>query len=154
MRLIPQCALDSYKSITDCLIDEMGISCKLIYPKVETTTVSVPDIKEQRTLQPMSAPYGFKHDSVDYKITEITDTIKMLVYWSEKDFRKLGNVNVPEGGMMGITYLSNLPKIQKSSFIIPFDSAALPEYRFVLAGEPRIYGLTNEHLLTIWKRNV
>jgi len=55
-----------------------------------------------------------------YKATEATDSITLRIYWDRKNWVKTGaEINIPDGGIQTIAYMTDLDKIEKCKYMIP-----------------------------------
>tara|TARA_Y100000296_G_scaffold19091_1_gene22813 strand:- start:91 stop:603 length:513 start_codon:yes stop_codon:yes gene_type:complete len=55
-----------------------------------------------------------------YKATETTEDITLRVYWNRKYWVDIGiAVDIPDGSIQTISYMTDLPKINKAKFLIP-----------------------------------
>lgn len=153
---IPSGVFTKYAEYADAMLAGFGTTCKLVYvDKIEVVTDTVPTIQQKKimNLQSMGNDNAFRRGSVSYKTVENTEEITLRTYWSKKDFKKIGHIELPDGGVMCIGNYSDLPKIQKASFLlIETDKTGHQPWKFEKAAEPMIFGLDNNYLVTYWKR--
>jgi hypothetical protein len=154
---IPEKAFTKYKEFVDEMITSFGVSCDVVYThQVEVISESVPTVKQRRSLniQNRNEPAGFSRGTSTFKTVENTDTIKMRVYRSKKDFIKIGQIDVPDGAIQTISYLSDLPKLNRAVALITDTHLAGHEtYRYVKIGEPAPHGLQHSrYIVCLWKR--
>ena len=92
-----------------------GIQCQLVYTdKIEVITKTVPDFKQKRVMdvQTINPNAGFSRGTKKFKTVETTENITLRIYWDQKDFKKYGNVNIPDGSVMAIGNYADLAKIR------------------------------------------
>ena len=137
-------------------LDGFGTQCKLVYTdKIEVIDNAVPDFNQKRVfdLQKTNPSSGFGRGSRKFKTVETTEDIVLRVYWDEKDFKKFGNIQMPDGSVMAIGQFSELAKIRKAAFLlIETAKDGHAEWKFEKAAEPTIHGLNKGYLISYWKR--
>ena len=154
---IPSDVFSKYEEFADAMIADFGVACKLVYiEQVQEITESVPRAKQRRTMdiQDRNDPAGFARGSDTYKTVENTENITLRVYWNKKDWVKIGDLNLPDGAIQTIGYLTDLTKINKAaSLIVNSDNDGYREFRFVKAAEPTPWGLQKDrYCVCHWKR--
>jgi hypothetical protein len=154
---IPSGVFTKYKEFADEMITSFGVSCSLIYThQVEVITESVPTVKQRRSLniQNRNESAGFSRGSSTFKTVENTDTLTMRVYRNKKDFIKIGQIDVPDGAIQTISYLSDLPKLNRAIALITDTQLSAHEtYRYVKVSEPVPHGLEHDrYIICLWKR--
>ena len=107
-------------------------------------------------------PYPFERGmpcpycgSKGYKAIESTDDITLRIYWDRKfwvstDFK----IDVPDGGIQTISYMTDLPKILRAKeLIVHKDIEDYGEIRFKRTGEYYPMGLKqNRYVACFWER--
>jgi len=155
---IPSGVFTKYAEFADAMLASsgFGMSCKLVYTeKIETIVDVVPDIKQRKlmNLQNTSPDSGFKRGSTSFKTVETTEDITLRVYWDKKDFKKFGNIEVPDGGIMTIGAYADLQKINRAkALLINTDRTGHAEWRFTKNGEPILHGLDQKYFMCFWSR--
>lgn len=154
---IPSGVFTKYAEVADLMLTTsvFGTVCKLVYAETLTSISSVPTAKQKRVMDPNTAgaTSGFGIGSTSFKTVETTENITLRVYWSQKDFKKLSNVQIPEGGVMAIGDLSDLNNINKAKALIIYSANTNhQEWRFEKLAEPTMHGLNSNYLMTYWKR--
>lgn len=156
MTCIPSGIFTKYGSIADEMLSTFGISCKLVYvDKIQVSATAAPTPKKIKVmnLQNMGPDTGFKRGNTSFKTVETTDDITLRVYWSKKDFRKIGEIDLPDGSIMAIGNYSDLTNINKASFLlIHSDRTGHKEWKFQKAAEPVVFGLDDNYLASYWSR--
>jgi hypothetical protein len=152
---IPSELFTIYAEYADAMLvtSGFGVTCKLVYTdKITTTSQPVSDIGKRLSMNP-SSNGGFNHNGDNFKMVEVTEDIVMRVYWSQAEFKKFSNIQIPEGGVMCISRYADLPSINKAkALIINTGKTGNVEWRFEKSAEPTIHGLDNNYLMSYWKR--
>lgn len=152
---IPSGIFTKYAEYADAMLSSsgFGVSCKLVYvDKITQSAISAPSVNKVASLNP-SLNNSFVVGNDTYKMVETTADITLRVYWSQKEFAKFANVQVPEGGIMCIGRFSDLNLINKAkALLINTDKTGHVEWRFEKTAEPIVHGLDNNYLMSFWKR--
>ena len=126
---IPQEIFDLYNETVDDMINSnFGVNCKIVYPpEREQCNNCVYDSIGRKSANRYAhggpAPFNFGVCPVcggeGYKEVESSETIKLRVYYEMKSFIKLaGMVEIPDGSVQVIGFLSDQDKIRQSNRII------------------------------------
>ena len=94
-----------------------------------------------------------------YKAVESSDNITLRIYWERKYWVDIGvPIDVPNGGIQTIAYMTDLPKIEKCKYMIPkydgienYDTNA----KYERAGTSYPQGFKQnetKYVVTFWKR--
>ena len=159
MVTIPSGVFTKYTEFADAMLASsgFGVSCKLVYTeKIQVIDKTVPNLKQRKVmnLQNTSANSGFKRGETSLKTVENTEDITLRVYWNKKDFKKFGNIEVPDGSVMTIGSYSDLAKINRANaLLINTDKTGNVEWRFTRASEPTLHGLSNNYFMCFWGRS-
>ena len=148
---IPSGVYTKYREAADLMITEFGQTCTLEYSTI-TTTTSSPDIKKRKVmnLKQSSAPSSFGRGEESYKNVVTTEDITMRVYWSKKDWVKVGDFEHPDNSIQTIGYLTDLKSVKRSNKM-KIDNGEV--FEFQLIGEPVPHGLLQDrYILCFWKR--
>lgn len=160
---IPNELFDKYREVCDYLIDHnnFGKACTIYYPPLkeecsncETGLDGSTSTNVYRRGGP--APFGFGSCPLcggnGYRETESTDSIRLRLYWSKKDWSKFG-VKIPDADVMCIGYLSDLPKFKRANSISLISEQKHEDFRFVTACEPFPHGFGhNRYFICFLKR--
>jgi hypothetical protein len=143
---IPNSVFSIYKEAADFFIDNENIG--------QTFSINYPAIPVAYS-GPVSKPVGFNSNTVrangqvgnpiDNEPTRevvTTDTIRLRVYWSKKDWIKISNLAIPDADAMIIGYLSTLPKLKRAESISLTKEESV--WTFVLSGEPFPHGFGHD----------
>ena len=128
MVVIPSIIAIKYAEFADAMLAStgFGILCKIVYTEeIQVINNSVPAIKERKVmnLQDISPDSGFKRGSTSFKTVENTEDITLRIYWDKRDFKKFGNIEVPDGSIMTIGKYEDLQKNQHTQYHLPdFDN--------------------------------
>ena len=104
----------------------------LVYPeKREDCPNCIMDTMSTRgramSIYQAGGPYPFERgmpcpycDGKGYKATEVTEDITIRMYWSQKHWIDVGvPIDVPEGALQTISYMTDLAKINRAKYLIP-----------------------------------
>lgn len=155
---IPSGLFSTYAEYADAMLATSGFGtvCKLVYvEKIEVASTTVPNVQQKKTmnLQRMGNDNGFRRGDTSYKTVETTEEITLRTYWTKKDFKKISNIDLPDGAVMCIGNYSDLSNIQKASFLlIETNKTGHQPWKFEKAAEPMLFGLDNNYLVSYWKR--
>jgi hypothetical protein len=84
---------------------------------------------------------------------ENTEDITLRIYWDKRDFKKFGNIEVPDGSIMTIGKYEDLQKITRAKALLVYaDKTNHQEWRFVKSSEPNIHGYNNNYIMCFWRR--
>jgi len=154
---IPPEVLSKYAEAADAMLstNSFGTSCKVIYiDKISVTEADLPDFRNRKKMHTSGGSGSFSRGEQSYKTTEISDSIVLRVYWDQKDFKRFGNIQVPDGGVMTIGKYSDLGKINKATaLVIDSERTDHTEWRFEKKSEPTIHGLDKNYFMCIWVRS-
>lgn len=163
---IPQSLFDKYNDAVDAMINtNFGVDCKCVYPPLKTQCVncvfdSIGRKSANKYAHGGPAPFNFGICPVcggsGYRETESFDTIKLRVYYTPRDFKKIsGNVEVPMGGLMVIGFLTDVFKLKNSARVIvnsTLEGVASGAYE--LSGEPQPWGFKrNRYFMAVLQRS-
>jgi hypothetical protein len=154
---IPSGIFEKYEEFADAMITHFGTPCKLLYAdKIEVATETVDHVKQRRTMniRDTNTPGGFGRGGTTYKTIEAEEDITLRVYYTAKDWKKIGNFDLADGSIMCIGYLTDLPKINKAhTLIVNTNAEGYEDYRFEKAGEPFPWGFRHtRYVVSTWKR--
>jgi hypothetical protein len=165
---IPQGVTDLFNSITSDMISKnFGVPCTLIYGanRQECINCVYNTITKSSTgLFKTGGPLPFIGtvcpycSGVGYKNIEVTETIKMRVYFNKKDFLRIElPITVTNSTIQTIAFITDLPKLQKAQEIIANSNLQnYSVYRYILAGEIIPYGGISpikNFCIAYWNRN-
>jgi len=156
---IPSTVFTKYAEFADVMLTlstGFGTQCQLVYTdKIVTIQKSVPAIKQKKVmnLQSVSPDAGFSRGDEEFKTVETKENITLRVYWDKKDFKKFGNIEAPDGSIMTIGKLIDMPKTAKAkALIINTDTTGHVEWRFTRTSEPTLHGLDQNYFMCFWAR--
>lgn len=151
---IPQSVFDDYYSAVDDFINS-NFPCPstLIYPgkKTDCPNCIYDGIgKKSANIYQSGGPYPFDNGMIcpycngdGYKLDTPTEVINLRVYWTKKDWVKsVGNIAIPDGSIMVIGFITDLPKFLKCTEIkISNETAGYIDYKYIRSAEPFPWGL-------------
>jgi hypothetical protein len=159
MVTIPSGVFTKYTEFADAMLASSGFgtSCKLVYTeKIQVIDDTVPNLKQRKimNLQNTSPDSGFRRGNTSFKTVESTEDITLRVYWDKKDFKKFGNIEVPDGSVMTIGAYSDLQKVNRAKeLLINTDKTGNVEWKFTKTSEPTLHGFSNNYFMCFWGRS-
>ena len=151
---LPTSLVSSHEYIADSLIDgPTGQDCQLIYPVTKNAVcincVFSPRQKRSSNIYKAGGPVPFENHTTcpwcggeGRSSRAVKETIRLRVYWTQKDWSIFGPVENPESYAMVIGYMEHLPKLEKADRILL--NKELVQYRkwiFERKGEAVPWGL-------------
>lgn len=155
---IPSGIFNKYAEFADAMLatSGFGVQCKFVFiNKIEAISTDLPSIFQKKVMNPqlLSQDGPFSRGSDDFRTVEVTEDVILRVYWDKKEFKKFGNIQVPEGSIMTIGKYSDLQNINKCSFLsIYHDKTNHEEWRFSKFAEPIVHGLNSNYIMCYWAR--
>jgi len=149
---IPDGMMDKYYEACDFFIDNdyIGRACSLVYPpkRIPCNNCIVKPVGASTTnvyRHGGPAPFPFGDCPLcggnGYSEIEVTDTIRMRVYWNRSEWIRIANnINIDDAEAIGIGYMTDLPKLQRAIEILLVKDMTAEQYRTVLAGQPLPWG--------------
>lgn len=159
MVTIPSQVFTKYAEFADAMLASsgFGVACKLVYmEKIEVIDNDVPNLKQRKlmNLQNTAPDSGFRRGDKSFRTVETTEDITLRVYWDKKDFKKFGNIEVPDGSIMTIGAYVDLQKLSKAkALLIETDKTGHVEWKFVRSSEPTLHGLNQNYVMCFWSRS-
>ena len=102
---------------------------------------------------------GTRNRSVSsYKAVETTEDITLRIYWNKKYWVDIGiPLDIPDGSIQTIGYMTDLPKINKAKYLIPkYDGIeAYDDMKYERMGMSYPQGFkqnTTKYIVTFWSR--
>ena len=152
---LPSGIFDIYYEVCDELIDSVfiGENCKIFYPPKRVICVHC-----NNQLASTRSSNFFKHggpgprmachtcNDNGYTEQQVTETIRMRVYWHPKDWVTIqASIKAPAGSVQVVGYIRDMPKIIRADEIqVLTDVEAYRQYRFKLHGEPTPHGFGHD----------
>lgn len=163
---IPSGLQSLYQEYADSLLisDMTSSQCKLVYPgkREECPNCTFNSFGGTSTnVYKSGGPQPFNFGvcplcgGAGYKEKETTENVRLRIYWSRRDWRKVGiDVQIPDAEVMTIGYLSDLPKCEQADeIVIPSGQSGYHNWSFELAGEPFPHGFGKDrYFVAFWKR--
>jgi hypothetical protein len=144
--------LDEHEWLTDSIIDDLGINCKIVYPPKDSecpNCIFDRDSNRSSSIYKNGGPISFDNFSVcpvcggeGRLYTEQTEAVKLRVYWNRRDWVKTETTIVsPDGFVQIIGYMSDLIKLRKAKeLILNSDLQDIQELKYSLTGELQPWG--------------
>jgi hypothetical protein len=155
---IPDSLFEKYNEGIDLTIDKFGVNCRLVNMQKIQETVYNPNnnVPDRNSINAHRVRGGdYERSNVIIKEVETYTTIKLKVYWDPKNWVGVGgNLNIPDGSIQTVGFLSDLPKILQAKALIVHDNIKdYKELRFERVGEHIPMGFKqNRYFACMWKR--
>jgi hypothetical protein len=156
---IDNSVFDIYKEVADWMIDNpnIGKTFTIYYPpiKVQCTQCNEPVGINNKNTGKFGGPntYTCEYCNGNNTIDQVTsDTIKLRIYWENKSWIKIGNLNFADADAMIIGYLSDVNKLQNANEIVLTEQQS--KWSFRLASKPFPHGFgKNRYFVAYLKQN-
>ena len=148
------------------MIRVFGVNCTLVYPSEQQlctncTVSGIGGISNSVYRHGGPAPFNIGYcplcNGQGSKPVEVEGTVKLRVYWTEKDWKKVGysSIQVPDGSVMTLGYLSDMPELLKTNeLIVNSAQSGYANWRYRLSGEPFAHGFgKNRYCAAFWSRS-
>jgi len=158
---VPQSVFDKYFEVIDSTFDIFGVTCQLVSIEKKEKIVYNPDnnLPDVNTINDHRRGGGDRdRGTVTIVETEVLTDIKLKVYWDKKQWTGITDaIQIPDGSIQTISYMTDLPKINKANYLIPhYDGIEkYDEMRFQKSGSSYPQGFKqNEtrYVVTFWSR--
>jgi hypothetical protein len=163
---IPEEIFEAYQEVCDEFInnDNIGKACTLRYqPNITECPNCNFDSFTGKSANTYKAggPLSFSNSLCPWcngegtKEVEVTESIRLRLYWSRKDWLKLGlNLTLSDGDLMTIGFIADMPKcLQATSIRVITSQAHYGFWDFVLAADPFPHGFgKDKYFIAFWKR--
>ena len=151
---IPSGVYTKYAEAMSMFIDvaNFGTPCKLIYASVETSSITLPDVRQHLTMSPPAGKMGSVRGTETTRIVGTMEEVVLRAYWDKKSFRKISDIDMPDGGCMTIAGLDLLDNFKRAQALI-ISSDRSSEYRYVKIAEPLVWGLNSNYAVAYWGRS-
>jgi len=160
---IPNEVWSLYNSFADDFINlNFGEDCMLVYPSLSSECPNcLPDNigKKSSNIYKTGGPEPFDNGMIcphcngeGFYHTEPTETIKLRIYWSPKDWVKTGTtLSIPDGSVQIIGFLSDLPKVMQASHIkLVSKNDGIMTNTFVRIQEPFYHGFKKNRYFSLY----
>lgn len=158
--------VNTYNEVADALINDLGVNCLLVYPELRQQCVNcftrTLGVGSSANVYRPGGPIPFQQgrpcplcNGKGFKLVENTETIKMRVYYSPKEWVKIAmQIKVPDKMIQTIFFLSDIPKVMKAKHLMP--DKHLHGYvtpRYTRMGDPSPHGfLHDRYVVVFWER--
>lgn len=154
MAIIPQYLLNKYDEFTQHFLDDFGTDCSLVYHLSSSSVENFPTSSQRNSLGIIPSNNGIVRGNEKTVTTEITETVRLRLYWTQEDFKKISSIVIPQGAMVAYGLLTDLHKIERARYLIVYPNSTPDhrEWKFERMGEPIIHGLTDKEFISFWQR--
>lgn len=160
---IPDEIFDIYQEGIDALYNsnDIGENCKIYYPpsKQECPNCVYNPYGGGTNLYKPGGPIAFSFglcpicNGVGHQEIDVTETIRLRVYWNPKSWIKMSGIDKPDGKVQIIGKIDNLPKVIRANKIEVFsDQSHLTSWMYNLDGEPILHGFGHRQFIALLKR--
>lgn len=156
---IPQNVFDTYNEGIDYTIEAFGVICQLVsINKVEVIDPSPANnnIPEKNSINAHRVRGGdYERQNKIIKEIEVFTPIKLKIYYNPKSWINVaGNIQVPDGTVQTVGYLSDLDIILQSKALIAHNALnEIKELRYERFGEPSTFGFKQDrYFACLWSR--
>ncbi len=171
---IPQAVFDKYNEVMDYFLTDNNFSrlCKVYYPPLREPCAncninhlggSSSNVYQHGGPAPFSNLGCGYCGGNGYRETEVTDTLRLRIYWSKKDWItnsatlgggrfSLSDDSIVIGGSLAqcIGSIDDLPKILRAKEIQLLNEQKELDQRFVLASEPFLHGFGKTRYFVVY----
>lgn len=141
---IPDDVFTKYKEAVDEMILKFGVNCRISYVKKIVQSGSQPITTTSKSLRPYDNTSSFLQNE-SYTEVETSDVVRLRVYWTKKDWKKIADLVIPDDGIMTIGYLSDLPKIRSCDYMIAnIENLSFTNKKFTLATDTIPWGFKKD----------
>lgn len=139
---LPQELFDMYNEACDVFLtnDNFSRVCTLYYPPLKVEC----DCGQNHYAHGGPAPFSFNGcvacGGSGFKEQEVTETIRLRIYFRRKDWIKVSQVSIPDVDAQIIGYMSDLPKISNAAKIKLVSEENGTNIFCQLAGQPVPHG--------------
>jgi hypothetical protein len=163
--IIPKGLIDKYYEACDFFLnnDLIGRSCTIVYPPRRTScancTVRLIGSNSHNTYRNGGpAPFSFGSCPLcggnGYKEVEVTDTIRLRIYWNRADWIKVGGISIDNANVMVIGSIIDVPKISRAIELHLATSQTEAKYRATLVGKPVPHGFGRNRYFVAYLKGV
>lgn len=159
MATIPKQVFDKYSEVAKSMLDStgFGMTCKLVYTeKIQPLNNEVPAFKQIKVMNLQGGvrnDSGFSRGDEEFKTIETYETILVRVYWTQKEFKRLGLVEYPDGSILTIGSFEQMNKISRATgLILNSDRTGHIDWKFIKHTEPILHGLDQNFFMCVWRR--
>ena len=160
---IPSGLFDIYNEVCDELIDNnfIGKECTIIYPPRRIacgnclSPVGGGTNSGLRGPRPNSFAPCPTCGGSGYKEQEVTDTIRLRIYWRNRDWLKVANtVNVENADVQVIGYASDLTKIKRADVVRLINNQTHARWDTEVVSEPFLHGFGKNRYFVAYLRRL
>lgn len=165
MAILPPGLFDIYNEICDDFIDDnFGVNCTIYYPPISVACDCQLDPIGQKTANRFQsgglAPFQARDCSfcggTGWKQQSSSETIKLRIYDQPRHWIKIAEfVNIPDADVQVIGYITDVPKISSSDYIIlNSDQAVFGDFKYKLSSQCLPHGFKkNRYFIALMKKH-
>lgn len=157
---IPQSVFDKYNEACDMFLtnDNFSRVCTLYYPPLKEECATCQANNTNVFAHGGTAPFSFNSCSYcggnGYKETEVTDTVRLRIYFQKKDWIKVAQLAIPDAEAQIIGFMSDLPKVKNANKIKLVSEENALNLFFQLASEPLPHGFGKTRYFIAYVKHV
>jgi len=164
---IPGSVISSHEYIADALIEgPTGQECQLIYPVTKNAVcpncIYSPRQRRSSNIYKEGGPVPFENHTIcpwcggeGRSSREIKESIRLRVYWTQKDWVVSLPVEAADSSAMIIGYMYDLPKVEKAdTLLLNKDVSVYKKWIFERRGESVPWGLAQDRYFAQMLRRV
>jgi hypothetical protein len=162
---IPSGLITLYNEAIDSILEFNGVDVKLIYPPLRQECPNCYSDNltgKSAGVYRAGGPYPFTDYDVCpycngefYRLIEQSDTLSMNIYWTPKEFIRVGPpIQINDGMIQTKSYMTDLPKILKADHLQVIGKiSGYADWIYVRDGEPVPHGFkSTRYILQMWRR--
>ena len=147
---IGQSIFDQYSAYMDYMLedDNWSRTCTIYFPPIKEACSNCVNLAGQTSNAYQSGgPAPFSFNSCQYcggdriREKEVTDTIRLRIYWQKRDWVKTGNISLQNAACMVVGKKEDLHLLLKMSEIELVSEETTLKMRYTLEGQPFFHGL-------------
>jgi hypothetical protein len=90
-----------------------------------------------------------------YKETEVTDSIRLRIYWNRADWIRIaGSIVADDADIMVIGYMADVRKVNQAAHLILVSDNTDASHRAALAGKPVPWGFGRDRYFVAYLKGV
>lgn len=156
---IPQAVFDKYNEGIDYTIEAFGVVCQLVSMNKIEVIEPAPlnnNIPEKNSINAHRVRGGdYERQNKIIKEVEVLTPIKLKVYYNPKSWINIaGNIQVPDGTIQTVGYISDLDIILRAKCLIAHESInQIQEMRYERLGSPSTFGFKQDRYFScLWRK--
>lgn len=156
MSIVPQSLFDKYDEFAQHFLDDFGVDCTLYYQEsIEIVEpVNSDPIRQRKTLDISPSSNIFTRGDTSYRLIDQTESIRLRVYWTPEDLKRIGYIQYPAGSIAAYGLAADITKLNRAYKLEVRPNGVMNNipWFFEKLAEPVMHGLTNKEFISFWKR--